>query len=65
MALGRKIKWILIKNNKDEIINWLNLEKTIKETIPRTRRIKQKRVKKIRLGNKDIKNDWYQNKEVI
>ena len=22
MALGRKIKWILIKNNKDEIINW-------------------------------------------
>jgi hypothetical protein len=39
MALGRKIKWILIKNNKDEIINWLNLEKTIKETIPRTRRI--------------------------
>ena len=39
MALGRKIKWILIKNNKEEIINWLNLEKTIKETIPRTRRI--------------------------
>ena len=39
MALGRKIKWIQIKNNKDEIINWLNLEKTIKETIPRTRRI--------------------------
>ena len=39
MALGRKIKWILIKNNKDEVINWLNLEKTIKEIIPRTRRI--------------------------
>ena len=39
MALGRKIKWIQIKNNKDEIINWLNLEKTIKETIPRTKRI--------------------------
>ena len=39
MALGRKIKWILIKNNKDEIINWLNLEKIIKEIIPRTRRI--------------------------
>ena len=39
MALGRKIKWILIKNNKDEIINWLNLEKIIKEIIPRTKRI--------------------------
>ena len=65
MALGRKIIWILIQNNKDEIINWLNLEKTIKETIPRTRRIKQKRIEKIRLGNKDIKNDWYQNKEDI